>query len=83
MKAKKWLGLFMALAMAISMTAVFAACNNEGNKVTVTWYDGRNELKVEKVEKGSKVTEWTPEKEGYEFKGWFTEEEGGEEGGAK
>ncbi len=73
MKAKKWLGLFMALAMAISMTAVFAACNNEGNKVTVTWYDGRNELKVEKVEKGSKVTEWTPEKEGYEFKGWFAE----------
>ncbi len=73
MKTKKWLSLFMAVAMAISMTAVFAACNGGGDKITVTWYDGRSELRTEEIDKGSKATEWTPEKTGFEFKGWFEE----------
>ncbi len=81
MKTKKWLSLVMAAAMAISMTAIFAGCNGEngngnekpGDQITVTWYDGRSELKTEKLDKGSKATEWTPEKTGYEFKGWFEE----------
>lgn len=91
MKTKKWLSLFVAFAMAVSMTAVFAGCGgktddggntgtgggggNTGNEtqITVTWYDGRTELKNEKINKGAKATEWTPTKEGYEFKGWFEE----------
>ena len=73
MKTKKWLSLFMAVAMAISMTAVFAACNGGGDKITVTWYDGRSELRTEEIDKGSKATEWTPTKTGFEFKGWFEE----------
>ncbi|MBQ8429494.1 MAG: InlB B-repeat-containing protein, partial [Clostridia bacterium] len=43
------------------------------NKVVVTYYDGTNELKSEEVEKGGKATEWTPEKTGYEFMGWYAE----------
>ena len=78
MKTKKWLSLFVALAMAVSMTAVFAGCGEKTNdgddaKITVTWYDGRTELKSEKIDKGAKATEWTPTKSGYEFKGWFEE----------
>ena len=37
------------------------------DKVTVTFYDGTTELKSEEIDKGSKVTEWTPTKEGWEF----------------
>ena len=43
------------------------------DKVTVTFYDGTNELKSEEIEKGGKATEWTPEKTGYEFMGWYAE----------
>lgn len=91
MKTRKWLSLFVAFAMAVSMTAVFAGCGgktddsgntgtgggggNTGNEtqITVTWYDGRNELKTEKINKGSKATEWTPTKENATFQGWFAE----------
>ncbi len=77
------LALVMSLVMCVSM---FAACGDkdgadttaasteDANKVTVTWYNGTKELKTEKVEKGSKVTNWTPEAgEGETFDGWFAE----------
>ncbi len=78
------LALVMSLVMCVSM---FAACGDkdgadttaastqdDANKVTVTWYNGTKELKTEKVEKGSKVTSWTPEAgEGETFDGWFAE----------
>ena len=41
--------------------------------VTVSFWDGTEELKVETIEKGATVAEWTPEKVGYSFMGWFAE----------
>ncbi len=82
MKVRKWLGLFAAAALAVTMTAAFAACGGDAdekkpagdpNSITVTWYDGRTELKKDTVAKGGKATEWTPIKDGYQFKGWFEE----------
>ncbi len=78
-----------ALVLALVMTAsVFAACGGDEadttaagtnaatadeNKVHVTWYYGSEILKEEDVEKGSKLTEWTPVKEGKTFTGWCAE----------
>ncbi len=45
----------------------------DDGKVTVTWYDGSTELRSERVEKGSTLTSWTPEKDGHTFLGWFAE----------
>ncbi len=76
MKAKKWLSLLLVVALTLSVAAFVSACTpkqNDANKVTVTWYDGRNVLKTDKVEKGSTLTEWTPEKDGYVFTGWYGE----------
>ncbi len=87
MKRKLFITASMIAVMALSAVG-FAACGggNEGgnesqssvetpaeNQVTVTYYDGTEELKSEKVDKGGKATEWTPEKEGWEFMGWFAE----------
>ena len=54
--------------------------NNNGNndentdQVTVSWYQGSKLLKEEKVNKGSKVSTWTPDAiEGKDFTGWFAE----------
>ncbi len=41
--------------------------------VTVGWYDGSKLLKEEQVIKGSKLTAWTPEKEGSTFMAWYAE----------
>lgn len=41
--------------------------------VTVGWYDGSKLLKEEQVEMGSKLTPWTPEKEGSTFMAWYSE----------
>ena len=47
---------------------------DDANKVTVCWYQGGKLLKEEKIEKGSKVTPWTPDAvEGKDFTGWFSE----------
>lgn len=81
MKAKKWLGFLLTLLMVLSCAAALAACNVEPNnggnddedKVTVTYYDNRTILKSEQIEKGAKANEWTPEKEGYVFTGWYEE----------
>ena len=87
MKKKLLITASMIAVMALSAVG-FTACdglpfgkdNSSGgvetpadDKVTVTFYDGTTELKSEEVEKGGKVTEWTPTKEGYEFMGWYAE----------
>lgn len=41
------------------------------NSFTVTFYDGETVLKTEIVESGKTIEEYTPEKEGYEFLGWY------------
>lgn len=87
MKAKRWLSCVFALVMSAVMLGALAGCGepanpdtpggggtvDDPNSVTVKWYDGRTVIKEEKVTKGSKVTVWTPEKEGWDFKGWFAE----------
>ena len=83
MKKKLFIAASLIAVMAFSAVG-FAACdknNDDGssvetpadNKVTVTYYDGTTELKSEEIEKGGKANEWTPEKEGYEFMGWYAE----------
>jgi len=82
-KFAKIFALVLVLAMALS---VMAGCvkepaastpsstpKGEDNKVTVTWYNGSEELKTEKVEKGTKLTSWTPTVEGKTFTGWYAE----------
>ncbi len=77
MKLKKWLGALLVLVMGIVAIMGLAACDDDpnpsGDGVTVTWYDGRTVLKEELVEKGSKLTDWTPTKSGYEFLDWYSE----------
>ena len=75
----------LALALVLAMTlSVMVGCTEpeastpaptqtQGNKVTVTWYNGSEELKTEQVEKGTKLTAWTPTMEGKTFTGWFKE----------
>ncbi len=83
---KKFLAI-IALIMVLALT--FSACSlfnggeqpeqpdngdSTANQVTVCWYQGSKLLKEEKVEKGSKVTSWTPAAiEGKDFTGWFAE----------
>ncbi len=65
----------LVLAM-VMMMAMFAGCQpaaDDGDKVTVCWYNGSTLLKEESVEKGSKLTSWTPEVDGKEFTGWYAE----------
>ncbi len=67
----------LALGAAVCMFLGLAACKPqeepepEGNTHTVTFMDGETVLKTEEVEDGATVTEYTPEKEGYEFVDWF------------
>ncbi|MBR2380983.1 MAG: starch-binding protein [Clostridia bacterium] len=73
----KILSLLLVLVLSLS---IFAGCgivddpNNavEGGKtfVTITWMQGQRLIKEEVVEKGTLLTEWTPEGSG-EFKGWY------------
>ncbi len=77
MKRNSIIALLLAMVMVMGL---FAGCAQEAapsgddaNKVTVTWYNGSEELKTEKVEKGTKLTSWTPTVEGKEFTGWFSE----------
>ena len=77
---KKFLSV-IALIMVLALSLVcFAACspnnsdeNDDANKVTVSWYQGSKLLREDKVEKGSKVTSWTPEAEDKTFTGWYAE----------
>ena len=69
----KILSFLLALVFVMS---VFTACMVEQppeviEKVTVQWVQGQKLLKEETVEKGTKLTPWTPEIEGKEFQGWY------------
>ncbi len=73
----------IALIMVLALSFVcIVACTSDNpneqnpddaNKVTVSWYQGSKLLKEEKIEKGSKVTSWTPEAENKTFTGWYAE----------
>ena len=72
----------IAIVMAIMLALLcFAACTTpqqddpgDADKVTVSWYQGSKLLKEEKIDKGSKVTSWTPDAiEGKDFTGWYAE----------
>lgn len=81
MKMKKIICCMMTILMMISLFSGCAKNDKEtdtnaktaAEEVTVTFYDsdGTTILKTEKVTSGSKVEEYVPTKEGYEFVGWF------------
>ena len=79
---KKVLSIIALIAVLVLSVACFASClggnnggeNEGGDKVTVSWYQGSKLLKEESIDKGSKVTSWTPDAvEGKDFTGWFKE----------
>ena len=73
---KKVLSIIALIAVLVLSVACFASCRNEnegGDKVTVSWYQGSKLLKEESIDKGSKVTSWTPEAEDKTFTGWYAE----------
>lgn len=67
---KKIKNVFISFALILGFIFTLASCGKD-NRIKVTFYDGENVLKVEKVAKGKTATEWTPTKEGYAFEGWF------------
>ncbi len=73
--------LVAAIAAVLLITAVLgAACNlmktEEGKTFTVTYKDGDEVLQSISVKSGENVgTAFAPEKEGYNFDGWFTDED--------
>ena len=79
MKAQKW--LLALLTVILSLTCIgLVACTpddegeGEGTSYTVTYVDitaDNAQLKTEEVAAGGTATEWTPEKEGYVFAGWY------------
>lgn len=76
MKTRKWLGIVLAVLLVASLAIMATACTNifeDSELITVTWYDGRTPLRTDEVEKGSKLENWTPEKEDYVFTGWYEE----------
>lgn len=68
MKGKKSLLWLLVIVLVVSVALV--ACDNEP-KVTVTYYDGTQELKTEQIAVGGKATRYEPTKEGYTFVNWF------------
>lgn len=78
-KITKILSLLFAFVFAMS---AFTACGTaeqivevvyeDGRElVTIQWVYGQKVLKEELVEKGTKLTSWTPVEEGREFQGWY------------
>jgi len=79
MKKRLLIAVMLVAVMALSVVS-FSACNvtmkssvPEADKVTVSFWSGTELLKAEEIEKGATVAEWTPEKEGSEFMGWYAE----------
>ncbi len=65
---------FTCCSKAESTQATTAQATTEkADGVTVCWYDGTKLLKEETVAKGSKLTSWTPEKDGSTFMAWYAE----------
>lgn len=63
--------VFSFLLVLTMVAALFAGCGDQSNMVTVKWYYGTELLKETQVEKGDKLTEWTPEKDDLTFDGWY------------
>lgn len=55
-------------------TPVYAKFTKNPKQYTVTYYDGTDTLKTEKVTEGNKAAEWIPKKTGFVFDGWFKDE---------
>jgi len=82
---KKLSKLAAILLVAAMLCTALAACGSKSNtnagttpastadQVTVSWYDGSKLLREDKVDKGSKLTEWAPEKENSTFMAWYSE----------
>ena len=76
---KKTLIAILATCTALASVAALAACGEEpekekeeGTYYTVTYMDGTEVLKTERVKQGEKPTAYVPEKAGgYEFVDWF------------
>ena len=66
--------LSMFTACELNLEDLFGGASNQvvvKEMVTIQWVQGQKILKEEVVEKGSKLTPWTPELEGAEFQGWY------------
>lgn len=70
MKKSSWIIFLLVVAMTASMLAGCAGTPEE-TKFTVTYKDGDEVLKTEEVVEGGTASQWTPEKEGQTFVGWF------------
>lgn len=70
MKKAKWIIFLLVAAMTASL---FAGCADapQETRFTVEYKDGDTVLKTEEVAEGGTATDWTPEKEGQTFVGWF------------
>lgn len=70
MKKSKWIILTLVAALALSL---FTGCGStaQETKFSVEYMDGDAVLKTEEVAEGGLAAEWTPEKEGQTFLGWF------------
>ena len=45
----------------------------DDSSITVKWYEGSSLIKTEQIEKGSRVSAWTPVNVYGEFKGWYSD----------
>lgn len=70
MKKSRWIIFLLIAAMTMCL---FVGCEKpeEETKFTVTYMDGDTVLKTEEVLDGGTATQWTPEKDGCSFVGWF------------
>lgn len=77
---KRIVKILSLLLAFVFVASVFTGCSlfnrqnvTEGGKtyVTIQWVWGQKVLKEETVEKGTKLTNWTPEAEGKEFQAWY------------
>lgn len=72
----KKVGLICIFVLSIVSLFLVTSCTIDDPKTeqfTVTFYDGESVIKTVKVEKGEKVTSWTPTKEGFTFVKWYGE----------
>lgn len=75
MKVRKWLCVVTALVMLLGVATLATACSDKkGDTVEVTWYSGRTALRTDDVKPGTKLTSWTPDREGFVFIGWYADQ---------
>lgn len=80
MKHSKLITLALVFAMLLGL---LAGCGSKGttkeqpaassDQVSVCWYDGSKLLREDKVDKGTTLTSWTPEKDDATFMAWYAE----------